>query len=108
MLKNDDQSTDKESGENPSIRRSKENTSALKKANTKIRHYLDRLPLEHQRDVVELVRLIESIERLVRVRITGHIPQRVAVFNENERDKASHLRNRFKDAQRRNRLRKRK
>ena len=108
MLNDDDQSRDKESGESPSIRRSKENTAALKRANDKIKHYLDRLPLEHQRDVVELVRQIERIDRLVRIRITGHVPPRVEVFNENERDRATHLKKRFADAQRRKKIKKRK
>jgi len=107
MFNGNDQSlTKKRAGDKSSVRLCEENTSALNKVNRKIRDYLDRLPLENQKEVVDLNRLIEEQERLVRVRLKGHIPLRIETLNENERYRANHLRRRFRDAQRREKLRK--
>jgi len=88
-----------------SIRLCNENTSAIKKVNKSVLYYLDRLPLKDQRDVVKLNSLIEEQEKLVRVRLKGHVPLRVEIFNDNERYRANHLRRRFREAQRRDRVR---
>ena len=66
---------------------------------------LDRLPLKDQREVVRLNNLIEEQEKLVRARLKGHVPVRIQIFNDNERYRANHLRKRFIDAQRRNKIR---
>jgi len=103
----DDQSMDKKrSSEKTAIRICKENTAALNKVNAKLKYYLDRLPLEDQSEVIELNQLIQEQDRLVRVRLKGHIPLRIEVFNENERYRATHLRKRYRDAQRREKIRK--
>ena len=81
------------------------NTEALKKVNKQILFLLDRLPLKDQREVVKLNNLIDEQERHVRVRIKGRVPLRIEVFNDNERYRANHLRRRFIDAQRRNKIR---
>ena len=83
----------------------RKNTEALKKVNKKMLYILDRLPLKDQREVVKLNNLIKEQERLVRVRIKGRVPLRIEVFNDNERYKANHLRRRFIEAQRRNKIR---
>ena len=57
-----------------SIRLCNENTSAIKKVNKSVLYYLDRLPLKDQKDVVKLNNLIEEQEKLVRVRLKGHVP----------------------------------
>ena len=88
-----------------SIRLCNENTAALTKANKRVLYYLDRLPLKDQKDVVKLNNLIEEQEKLVRVRLKGHVPLMVEIFNDNERHRANHLRRRFRDAQRRDRIR---
>ena len=88
-----------------SVRLCNENTAALRKANRSVLYYLDRLPLKDQKDVVKLNNLIEEQEKLVRVRLKGHVPLRVEIFNDNERYRANHLRRRFRDAQRRDRIR---
>ena len=87
------------------IRQCNENTSALRDVNQTILYYLDRLPLKKQREVVKLNRLMLEQERLVRVRLKGHIPLRVEIFNDNERYRAYHLRRRFREAERMNRIR---
>jgi hypothetical protein len=92
-------------GDQGAIRICETNTELLKKVNKKIMYYLDRLPFESQRDAVAFNRLIEEQERLLRVPIRGHVPFRVAVFNENERYRASHLRIRYRDLYRRGKLR---
>ena len=63
------------------------------------------IPLENQRDVVALNRLIEEQERLLRVHIRGPVPCGIAVFNNNERYSACHLGIRFRDAYRRGKIR---
>lgn len=83
----------------------KKNTEALKKVNKKILYILDRLPLKDQKEVVKLNNLFEEQERLVRVRIKGRVPLRIEIFNDNERYRANHLRRRFIEAQRRNKIR---
>jgi len=88
-------------GDQGAIRICRINTELLKKVNKKIAYYLDRLPLESQRDAVALNRLIEEQKRLVSMHIRGHVPYRIAVFNDNERYRASHLRIRFSDSYRR-------
>jgi hypothetical protein len=87
-----------------SIRFCNENTSALREVNQKILYYLDRIPLKTQRETVQLNRLIAEQERLVRVRLKGHIPLRVEIFNDNERHRAHHLRRRFREAERSDRI----
>ena len=82
------------------------NTGALKKVNKQVLQLLDRLPLEDQRDIVKLNRLIEEQEKLVRVGLGGSVPLRISVFNENERYRAVHLGKRFRHAQRRDKIRK--
>ena len=44
-------------------------------------------------------------EKQVRVRIKGHVPLGIEIFNDNERYRANHLRRRFVEAQRRNKIR---
>ncbi|MBW1840893.1 MAG: hypothetical protein JRI75_03765 [Deltaproteobacteria bacterium] len=87
------------------IRLCKENTAALRDVNKKIRYYLDRLPLKDQKDVVKLNRFLDEQEKLVRARLKGRVPVRVEIFNDNERYRANHLRRRFRDAERRGRIR---
>lgn len=81
------------------------NTAAFKRVNQKIIYYLDRLPLEKQEDIVALTELLDEQERLFRVRFSEKIPCRVSVFNDNERYRACHLRNRFQDAYHRGKIR---
>ncbi len=92
-------------GEKAPTQRSQENTAALKKANRKILTLLDRIPLTDQREVVEINRLIEEQEKLVRLRIKGHIPAREQTLNDNEKYRANHLRKRYKEASRKGKLR---
>jgi len=82
------------------------NTDALKKVNKRILNFIDRLPLDDQRDIVKLHRLIEEQEKLVRVRLKGHVPLRITVFNENERYRSIHLRKRFRFAKRCDKIKK--
>lgn len=49
-------------------------------------------------------RLMLEQEKLVRVRLKGHIPPRVEIFNDNERYRAHHLRRRFREAERNDRI----
>lgn len=88
-----------------SVRVCEDNTEALKKINAKICHFLDRLPLNNQSDVVEINRLFEEQQRLIRVRIKGHCPVRTETLNENERYRANHLNRRFREAQRSGKIR---
>ncbi len=83
----------------------RKNTEALKKANKKVKYLLDRLPLRNQNHIVELTRLIEEQEKLVRAQIKGQVPLRIVFLNDNEKYRASHLRRRFIEAQRRNKIR---
>ena len=92
-------------GENTSIRLCNENTEALKKVNKKINDLLARLPLCNQKLIVEMNRLIEEQERLVKIRIKGHVPLRVETLNDNEKHRASHLRRRFVEAERSGKIR---
>ena len=85
--------------------RCQENTAALKKANRKILALLDRMPLTDQREVVEINRLIEEQERLVRTQIRGHVPIREQTLNDNEKYRANHLRRRYTEASRKGKLR---
>ena len=87
------------------IRLCNENTGALKTVNKRILYYLDRLPLADQRDVVKLNDFIEEQERIVRVPINVAVPLRTRIFNDNERYRANHLRKRFREAQRKDRIR---
>ncbi|MFC1516916.1 Ada metal-binding domain-containing protein [Thermodesulfobacteriota bacterium] len=87
------------------IRLCNKNTTALREVNREILYYLDRLPLKSQKDVVKLNRLLVEQEKLVRVRLKGHVPVRVEIFNDNERYRANHLRRRFRNAERRDRVR---
>jgi len=96
---------DRKGGEKTPTQRCQENTAALKKANRKILTLLDRIPLTDQREVVEINRLIEEQEKLVRLRIKGHIPTREQTFNDNEKYRANHLRKRYKEASRKGKLR---
>ncbi len=95
----------KSTEEKTAVRLCNENTSELKKVNKRILYYLDRLPLADQRDVVKLNDLIENQERIVRVPIPGAVPLRTSIFNDNERYRANHLRRRFREAQRKDRIR---
>ncbi len=81
------------------------NTAALRKVNKQILSLLDRLPLRDQRDVVKLHNLIDEQEKQVKVRIKGQVPLRIEIFNDNERYRANHLRRRFVEAQRKNKIR---
>ncbi|MFC1488849.1 hypothetical protein ACFL6B_03275 [Thermodesulfobacteriota bacterium] len=92
-------------GEKTPTQRCQENTAALKKANRKILTLLDRMPLTDQREVVEINRLIEEQEKLVRVRIRGYIPIREQTLNDNEKYRANHLKKRYKEASRKGKLR---
>jgi len=96
----------KRAGDKAAIHLCNKHTAELAKVNKKILYYLDRLPLEDQKQIVELNRLIETQEKLVRVRIKGHVPLRIEIFNDNERYRANHLRRRFREAQRRDKIRK--
>ena len=89
-----------------SIQHCKENTAALKRVNSRIRNILDRIPLNSQQEVVEINRLMEEQERLIRVKIKGKIPVATETLNENERHRANHLRRRFREAQRNRKIRK--
>ena len=91
-------------GEKTPTQRSQENTAALKKANRKLLTLLDRMPLTDQREIVEINRLIEEQERLVRVRIRGHIPIREQTLNDNEKYRANRLKKRYKEASRKGKL----
>jgi hypothetical protein len=92
-------------GEKTPAQRCQENTAALKKANRKMLTLLDRMPLTDQREVVEINRLIEEQEKLVQVRIKGHIPTREQTLNDNEKHRANHLRKRYREASRKGKLR---
>ena len=96
---------EKKTDQRTAIRLCKKNTSELREVNKKILYYLDRLPLKDQIDVVTLNRFLIEQEKLVRVRLRGHIPVRVEIFNDNERYRANHLRRRFRDADRKDRVR---
>lgn len=82
-----------------------ENTAALKRVNLKITKLCDRLPLSEQKEVTLLNKLMEEQERLVRVRIKGKVPTRIETLNENEKFRAQHLQRRFRDAQKRGKIR---
>ncbi|MFH2218517.1 MAG: hypothetical protein ABII68_02505, partial [Pseudomonadota bacterium] len=82
-----------------------DNTAALKRVNEKITKLCDRFPLSEQRDVTLLNKLMEDQERLVRVRIKGKVPIRIETLNENEKHRAQHLQRRFRDAQKRGKIR---
>ena len=103
--KSDQSGANKQGDAKTSIRLYKENTQALKKVNNKMRNLLDKLPLKRQRDVIEINRLIEEQERLIRIGIKGHIPLRIGILNDNEKFRASNLRRRFREAQRSGKLR---
>lgn len=106
MFNESDQTMDKKRlGDKGAILTCRKNTEVLKRANKKVKCFLDRLPLRNQNDVVELTRLIEEQEKLVRVRIKGQVPLRVVFLNDNEKYRASHLKRRFIEAQRRNKIR---
>jgi hypothetical protein len=93
-------------GRKPSLQLCKENTASLKTVNNRIKNILERIPLSSQKDVVEINRLIDEQERLIRVRIKGKIPLSLETLNDNERHRANHLRRRFLEAQRRRKIRK--
>ena len=95
---------DRKGTEKTPIQQCQENTTALKTVNRKIQLLLDRIPLTDQREIVEINRLLDEQERLVRVRIRGHVPIRVETLNDNEKHRAAHLRRRFKDVSRRGKL----
>ena len=95
----------KQVAEKPSIRICEENTVALKKVNKSIEHLLAKLPLNTQKEVVEINRLIEEQQRLICVRLKGHCPVRIETLNENERYRANHLNRRFREAQRNGKIR---
>lgn len=82
-----------------------ENTAALKRVNEKITKLCDRLPLSEQRDVTQLNKLMEEQQRLVRTRIKGKAPVRIETLNDNEKYRAQHLQRRYRDAQKRGKLR---
>ena len=103
--KSDQSGANKQEDARTSIRLCKENTEALKKVNNKMRNLLDKLPLTRHREVVEINRLIEEQERLIRINIKGHIPLRIGILNDNEKFRASNLRRRFREAQRSGKLR---
>ena len=92
-------------GEKTPTQRCQENTAALKKVNRKILTLLDKMPLTDQREVVEVGRLIEEQEKLVRVRIRGHVPIREQTLNDNEKYRANHLARRHREASRKGKLR---
>lgn len=102
-----DQTTDhKRGGRKTSIQRCKENTAALKKVNNGIKNILNRIPLNSQQEVVEINRLVEEQERLIRVKIRGKIPLAIETLNDNERHRGNHLRRRFRESQRNRKIRK--
>lgn len=106
MINRDGQSMAKTSTDvKTAIRLCNENTDALKKVNKRILFYLDRLPLADQRDVIKLNNLIEEQEILVRVPTQLTVPLRTSIFNDNERYRANHLGRRFREAQRKDRIR---
>ncbi|MFC1828492.1 hypothetical protein ACFL0O_02645 [Thermodesulfobacteriota bacterium] len=82
-----------------------ENTAALKRVNQDITKLCDRFPLKEQREITELNRLMEQQKRLLRVRIKGKVPIRIETLNENEKYRAQRLQKRFRDAQKRGRVR---
>jgi hypothetical protein len=100
-----DASKSKRGGEKTPEQRWQENTEALKRVNRGVRSLLDRLPLSEQREIVELNRLLKEQERLMRVNIRGHVPLRTSMLNDNERERALHLKRRFTDAERRGKIR---
>jgi hypothetical protein len=95
----------KSTDEKTAIRLCNQNTDALKQVNKKILYYLDRLPLADQRDVVKLNALVEEQEKLLRVPLQVAVPLGVSIFNDNERYRANHLGRRFREAQRKDRIR---
>ena len=95
----------KPTDEKTAIRLCNQNTGALKQVNKKILYYLDRLPLADQRDVVKLNDLIKEQESLIRVPLQVTVPLRISIFNDNERYRANHLGRRFREAQRKDRIR---
>lgn len=106
MINNDGQPMVKKStDEKNATRLCDENTDALKKVNKRILYYLDRIPLADQRDVVKLNDLVEEQESLVRTPIQVAVPLRISIFNDNERYRANHLGRRFREAQRKDRIR---
>jgi hypothetical protein len=82
-----------------------ENTAALKRVNEKITKLCDRFPLSDQLDITTLNRLMEEQEKLVRVRIKGNVPIRIETLNDNEKYRAQHLQRRFREAQKRGKIR---
>ncbi len=93
-------------GRKTSVHHCKENTASLKKVNNQIKNILNRIPLNTQKEVVEINRLIDEQERLIRVKIKGSIPVELETLNSNERHRAVHLRRRFYEAQRTRKIRK--
>jgi hypothetical protein len=102
-----DQTLDhKRVGRKTFVHHCKENTAALKKVNNQIRNILNRIPLNTQKEVVEINRLIDEQEKLIRVKIKGNIPVELETLNSNERHRAMYLRRRFNEAQRTRKIRK--
>jgi len=93
-------------GEKTSLRHCEKNTAALKKVNNNIKNILNRIPLNNLKEVVEINRLIEEQERLVRVKIKGNVPIAMETLNGNERHRAHRLRRRFKEALKNRKIRK--
>ena len=93
-------------GEKTSLRHCEENTAALKKVNNNIKNILNRIPLNSQKEVVEINRLTEEQERLVKVKIKGNVPLAIETLNGNERHRAYHLRRRFREALKNRKIRK--
>lgn len=93
-------------GKKTSVQHCKENTASLKRVNKEIRHILSRIPLNNQKEVVAINRLIDEQERLIRVKIKGNVPVELETLNSNERHRAMHLRRRFYEAQRNRKIRK--
>ncbi|UCD90679.1 MAG: hypothetical protein JSW04_04420 [Desulfobacterales bacterium] len=107
IFNNPDQSSGTQRiGEKTAIHHCEKNTAALKRVNSKIKKILNRIPLNSQKEVVEINRLIEEQERLVKVKIKGNMPIEVETLNGNERHRAYHLRKRFQEALRSRKIRK--
>ena len=92
--------------EKTSLRHCEKNTAALKKVNNNIKNILNRIPLNSLKEVVEINRLTEEQERLVKVKIKGNVPLAIETLNGNERHRAYHLRRRFKDPLKSRKIRK--
>ena len=105
-IKTSDRSSDKKrTAEKTPVQLYEENTAALKRVNQRITKLCDRFPLKEQREMTELNRLMEQQERLLRARIRGKVPIRIETLNDNEKYRAQRLQRRFREAQKRGKVR---